>query len=239
LDAGRKGISDYRKKQIVKTIHQILKKNNFIKYRRYVVGGADSRLTDPFYDAKKELEKRFSDKGVTARDLVVKHLPPLEEQEVVALFIELCAKKMLKGYFVKVLSGYQVYDGLFEYTLHHARGAVYSKDENPLGVHESVFKTNRNPLHKDILVEFKKDLRGLYGDRKRSKKDISHIDILVCWEIGLDASFVSKEYGEVLQRVELISNPFYGVTHQLITGHTQPLYIIELKQVLESLEVCS
>jgi hypothetical protein len=151
LDAGRKGISSYRMKQIADTVLEILKQRNFIKYRRYIVGGGDSRINNPLYDPKKELAHIFQDKKWFDSVLTQKYLPPVEEQEVISLFVELVAQKFLKGYYLKILSGYQVYDGLYEYQLDQTEEVEYS-DSNRLGIYKNIFSANGGSLKKEILI---------------------------------------------------------------------------------------
>ena len=236
LDAGRKGISSYRMKQIAETVFEILKERNFIKYRRYIVGGGDSRINNPLYDPKKELARIFQDKKWFDSVLTQKYLPPVEEQEVISLFVELVAQKYLKGYYLKILSGYQVYDGLYEYQLDQTEELEYS-ESNRLGIYKNIFSANGGSLKKEILIEFKKELNGIYKDINSNKKDISHVDILVVWDVDFkNKETLQKEKGDILQEKDITTNVFYGVTHQLFGGaRQQPLPIIELKKILEML----
>ncbi|MCF3626805.1 ATP-binding protein [Planktothrix agardhii 1801] len=236
LDAGRKGISSYRMKQIADTVLEILKQRNFIKYRRYIVGGGDSRINNPLYDPKKELAHIFQDKKWFDSVLTQKYLPPVEEQEVISLFVELVAQKFLKGYYLKILSGYQVYDGLYEYQLDQTEEVEYS-DSNRLGIYKNIFSANGGSLKKEILIEFKKELSGIYKDINSNKKDISHVDILVVWDVDFEnKETLQKEKGDILTEKDITTNVFYGVTHQLFGGaRQQPLPIIELKKILEIL----
>jgi hypothetical protein len=151
LDAGRKGISEYRVGQIRDKIGDLLRENNFIKYRRHVVG-ADPRIANPMYDPRQALLSRYSEKTRYNIDLIQPSLPPLEEQEVVTLFIELLARGHLKGYEQKVVSGYQVYDGLYSYNLSPTPESLLSATV-PHGVSRSVFDLNDGVLRKDILIE--------------------------------------------------------------------------------------
>ncbi|MGB3759957.1 MAG: hypothetical protein WBA07_26885 [Rivularia sp. (in: cyanobacteria)] len=67
------------------------------------------------------------------------------------------------------------------------------------------------------------------------KKDLSRIDILVCWDVEYDkrTDFISIK-GDVLKEKDITTNVYYGVTHYLIgVGRQQPLPIIELKQILK------
>ncbi|HEY9802228.1 MAG TPA: ATP-binding protein [Leptolyngbyaceae cyanobacterium] len=233
LDAGRKGISAYRMKQIADRILEILTERNFIKYRRYIVGGGDSRLNNPLYDPKKELADIFQDKKWFDSDLTQKYFPPVEEQEVISLFVELVSQKVLKGYYLKVLSGYQVYDGLYEYRLEQSNEVEYS-ESNKLGIYKSIFSANGGSLKKEILIEFKKELVGIYKDIDSNKKDISHVDILVVWDVGFqNKDKLLKAKGDVLTEKDTTTNVFYGVTHQLLGSRQQALPIIELKKILQ------
>jgi len=236
LDAGRKGISSYRMKQIAETVLEILKERNFIKYRRYIVGGGDSRINNPLYDPKEALTRIFQDKKWFDSVLTQKYLPPLEEQEVISLFVELVAQKYLKGYYLKILSGYQVYDGLYEYQLDQTEELEYS-ESNRLGIYKKIFSGNGGSLKKEILIEFKKELSGIYKDINSNKKNISHVDILVVWDVDFEnKETLQKEKGDILTEKDITNNVFYGVTHQLFGGaRQQPLPIIELKKILEIL----
>lgn len=234
LDAGRKGISAYRMKQISEKVYDLLRADNFIKYRRYVVGGGDSRITDPLYDPKTELRKKFEEKRRFDSYLIHKYFPPLEEQEVISLFFELIVRDVLKGYKPQILSGYQVYDGLFDYTLKQTEEAEYSSS-NKLGIHKKRFDSYDGLLSKEILIEFKQSLSDIYKDVDSNKKDLSHIDILVCWNVSFEnRTKLQQEKGDILQEKDITVNVYYGVTHQLIgCGRQQPLPIIELKSVLK------
>jgi hypothetical protein len=234
LDAGRKGISAYRMNQIAEKVYELLRTSNFIKYRRYVVGGGDSRLTNPLYDPKKELRDKLVEKKRFDSVLVHKYFPPLEEQEVISLFFELIVKDILKGYKPVILSGYQVYDGLFNYALKQADDTEYS-NSNKLGIRKNIFVSNDGLLSKEILIEFKKSLNDVYKDIDTNRKDLSHIDILVCWDVNFDnRAKLQGDRGDILQEKDITMNVYYGVTHQLIGGgRQQPLPIIELKKILQ------
>ena len=233
LDAGRKGISSYRMKQIAEKVYDLLRTNNFLKYRRYVVGGGDSRITNPLYDPKNELRAKLNEKTRFESKFKHKYFPPLEEQEVISLFMELIVTDVLKGYEPKIISGYQVYDGLFDYALNQKDDTEYS-NSNQLGIQKSVFDLNGGLLAKEILIEFKIKMEDIYKDINSNKKDLSHIDILVCWDVEFNKrdDFQSKK-GDVLQLKDITTNVYYGVTHYLTGARQQPLPIIELKQILK------
>jgi hypothetical protein len=110
-------------------------------------------------------------------------------------------------------------------------------EKNKLGIYKNIFSANGGSLKKDILIEFKKELNGIYKDISSNKKDISHVDILVVWDVDFeDKETLQKEKGDILTEKDITTNVFYGVTHQLFGGsRQQPLPIIELKKILEIL----
>jgi len=241
LDAGRKGISTYRINQIKKSVIKLLQDHNFIRYRKYIVGGSDTtRIQNPLYNPRTELNSKISGK-TSNKGLYNSLAPPIEEQEVITLFTELCVRDVIKGYKQLVLSGYEVYDGLFDYTLKKDEDCIYS-DSNTLGISEGVFLANDNLLKKEILIEFKKDLFSIYSDIEENKKDLNHIDILVCWDVDYDnRERITEEKGDTLQVKDITANVYHGVTHFLLVANRQnALPVIELKKVLQdNLYLCN
>ncbi|MFL0489238.1 ATP-binding protein [Bacillus sp. 179-I 2A5 NHS] len=235
LDAGRKGITDYRAKQIRDKVKEELRKNNFIKYKSYVVG-ADTRISDPLYDPKKELQKTTKIKTKYDIDLNHKYFPPNEEQEVITIFTELISKNLIQGYEEIILSGYQVYDGLYHYLLESNDTTVYSST-NVLGVNQKAFDRHGGTLEGELLIEFKQSFNSIYKDIANNKKDINDIDILVCWDVKFDKKDdYLTNYGDILIEKNIDKNIFYGVCYELVTSkRQQPLPIIELKKIIEYL----
>ncbi|MBC1225064.1 hypothetical protein GNF09_35450, partial [Nostoc sp. UCD120] len=85
------------------------------------------------------------------------------------------------------------------------------------------------------LIEFKQELSDIYKDINSNRKNLSHIDILVVWDVKFkDKENLQKDKGDILTQKDITANVFYGVTHQLLAGsRQQPLPIIELKTILE------
>ncbi|MGJ5630840.1 hypothetical protein [Nostoc sp. CALU 1950] len=123
---------------------------------------------------------------------------------------------------------------LYEYRLDQTEEVEYSENNN-LGIHKNIFNANGKSLKKEILIEFRIELSGIYKDISSNKKDISHIDILVVWDVNFkDKEKLQREKGDILTEKDITTNVFYGVTHQLFGGsRQQPLPIIELKKILE------
>ncbi|MFJ7850736.1 ATP-binding protein [Peribacillus sp. NPDC097206] len=231
LDSGRKGITAYRAEQIVKMVKKLLKENKFIDHREYVLG-VDTRVNSDGYDAKRELRNKLANKQKVDIDLVHKYYPVDNEQEVITLFTELISKGLLPGYYPKVISGYDVYDGLYDYKTQFSDDILLSND--PLGISESV-KNRYADIDKEIVIEYKTYLRGIFRDLKEVKKRLQDIDILVCWSVEYEKvnEFVESE-GIVLKEVDQSENYFYGVTHEVagLGRNTNFLPIIELKTVI-------
>lgn len=151
LDSGRKGITAYRAEQIVNVIKRLLKEKMFIDYREYVLG-VDSRIVTDGYDPKRELRNKLSNKKKFDIDLIHQYFPLENEQEVITLFTELLSKGFLPGYIPKVISGFDVYDGLYDYKTHFPQELLLPED--PLGISESI-KNQYSNLDKEIVIEFK------------------------------------------------------------------------------------
>ncbi|MGF1691347.1 ATP-binding protein [Photobacterium kagoshimensis] len=235
LDAGRKGLSSYRQKQIVEAASELLLKYNFRKYKKYITGAFDSRVKDPTYDPLEELKVKYKSKTRYDIDLLSPYFPLLEEQEVISTFIDLCSKNILSGYCIKALSGFQVYDAILDYSLEFSESIIYGED-NTIGISKEVLAHSSNLItKKDILVEFKIDIDGLFKDIDRNKKDVSHVNVLVCWDAKFcNAEKYLRERGDVLRVKDSSLNIYHGVTHELvIAGRSQPLPIIELNKVIQ------
>lgn len=231
LDAGRKGITERRAKQIREKVKDLLKTENFIKYRKYLMG-AKTRIDSPLYDAKQALIDKFNTKTYYPElDLLNDHLPPIEEQGVITLFTALCIKEYIKGYKEKLVSSSAVYDGLYDYQLFENDTTLYS-NSNYLGIDKSIFNRYDNPLKKaNIVVEFKKHLHHILDDISSNTKDLNQIDLLICWDI--DKKKV-EDSGSLIQNKSITTNFYYGATHYFTTAQRQDLPVIELKSVVEN-----
>ncbi|EJV56050.1 hypothetical protein IEO_05551 [Bacillus wiedmannii] len=231
LDSGRKGITEYRASQIVTVVKKLLKDKNFIDYREYVLG-VDTRVNTDGYDAKRELRNKLANKQHFDIDLVHQYFPVENEQEVITLFTELISRGLLPGYYPKVISGFDVYDGLYDYKTDFPNEILLPQDS--LGISESV-KNRQASMDREIVIEYKNYLRGIFRDLKEVKKRLQDIDILVCWSVEYEKvnDFVESD-GIVLKEVDQSENFYYGVTHEVagLGRNTNFLPIIELKTIL-------
>lgn len=231
LDSGRKGITEYRVSQIVNTVKTLLNKEGFIKYREYVLG-VDSRVSSEGFDAKRDLESRYSKKSEYDIDLIHRFFPIDNEQEVITLFTELISKEYLHGYFPLAVSGFDVYDGLYKYQTDFPQN--FRLPHDPLGISEHVIN-QYGQQEKIIIIEFKTFLKNIFRDIKEVKKRLADIDLLVCWSVEYEKinEFVASE-GIILKKVDQSINYMYGVTHEVLGlgRNANYLPIIELKTVL-------
>ena len=210
LDAGRKGITSYRVSQLMLEIDRLMKEKKLYQYRRYVI---DKYSVGPsIANAKDRMEEKVNKekvkKGMT---LSQRWFPPQEEQEVITLFMELVAIKKICGYYLMMLSGYEQYDGLFEYRLILTEDTVYNEKRRPFGVPDENFQEDGS-LYKKLLVEFKQNLESIYNDVRHNKKDLREIDLIICWDTDKEDIRVQ---GDELIEIDKKERVFDGVTHKL------------------------
>lgn len=236
LDAGRKGITDYKVKLIKDAVKNIMADKKFIEYRPYLLQ-VDTRVTNPFYDARNEYDSIFIKKNLRNIMKFNKYLPPNEEQEVISILIELVSNGILKGYSCKALSSYQVYDAYFNYSISKDQSGIGYSLENPIGISNNIFSKFGTSLNKDIIVEFKRDFECIYKDINKNIKDFSQIDLLICWDSNYSKrNEIRKKTGDQIVEVSPKDRYFYGTTHEVITKRQNPLPIIELKKIVELLD---
>lgn len=232
LDGGRKGITKYRKDQIIDKVKSLLKNEKFIDYRQYV-SGTETRITTNGYDPRKELynllhQKQFFDQV----ELTQKYFPINNEQEVLTLFTELISKDYLKGFKQKVISSYEVYDGLFEYICEFGNKLLLENDA--LGLSKKVVDEN-STIQEDVVIEFKTTFKLIFRDLQEAKKRLHDIDILVCWNVEFEkVNEYVENHGVVLKEADQSDNYYYGVTHELVGygRNSSALPVIELKEII-------
>lgn len=237
LDAGRKGISELRKKQIVHKAKELLDQKNFLKYRSYVLetGSAKSNSAT-FQDGLSSVEKMIkkSEQKTAMLEYKNKFLPPLEEQDVISIFIELVVLEKLKGYTIKMLSSNATYDALLNYEITRNE-ENFLTDTNFLGISEDIFIDHgKTTISKEnLVVEFKYKLSNIFPDLDQKRKKISEIDILVCWDTTNNDDKL-EDYGYYITQKDHTDTLYYGVTHDVV-GSEGTLKVMELKTVLKNL----
>jgi hypothetical protein len=234
LDAGRKGITTYRATQLLSKVDDIIKQKKLDQYRRYVIDATKSfDVRNMIGNAKDLMEEKVNQnkirKGTT---LSQQWFPPQEEQEVIALFMELVGMEKICGYYLMMLSGYDQYDGLFEYILKCTEDTVYHKKHRPFGVLEESFQDGER-IYKKLLVEFKLELDSIYDDVRHNKKDLKEIDLIICWDANVEKI---QTLGDELIEIDERERFLEGVTHKLKSSYTaDEIPVICLKVFLDKI----
>ncbi len=212
LDAGRKGITHYRAKQLLSEAERLIKEKKLNQYRRHVVDATRDPDDHNIRNAKDLMgEKVDINKTRKGTILSQQWFPPQEEQEVIALFIELVGIKKICGYYLMMLSGYDQYDGLLEYSLKRTEDPIYHPKHRAFGVPDEKFQ-DEGRIYKKMLVEFKLDLESIYNDVRHNRKDLREIDLIVCWDANEEKI---QTRGDELIRMDKKGRVFDGVTHKL------------------------
>ena len=146
---------------------------------------------------------------------------PDTEQDVIALFAALLARRVLRGYEMVALSGFNQYDGL----VHILTDADYLKrDTDTFSVRN--YDEPRGGDYK--VLEFKLQFESLLDDFESKRKRPQDIDLLVCWtlpDINVRRGRLSYTYGE---RNEFRQT--YGMTHLWVDeNETSSIPILCLK----------
>jgi len=106
---------------------------------------------------------------------------PLLEQDVVALFNQMLAAGVIRGFRVLATSGHQRYDGIVKIHVEHDPKFIYHPQKNPLGVPaENIEKVTTSPL----ILEYKYLLDTIIEDFGRETKFENNVDLVIAWMIG-------------------------------------------------------
>lgn len=162
---------------------------------------------------------------------------PMLEQDVVALFNQLLAAGVVRGFKVLATSEHQQYDGVVKIEVAPPHDKfIYDKVINPLGVPQELFADSPVIKTPPNILEYKYNLDALIGEFDKDLKRPEHIDMLVAWEAGT----AWKERYDVtsfLLPENIHLRTFHGVTHQFkntVTGQ-HAFYAIILEDLVNYL----
>ena len=149
---------------------------------------------------------------------------PGTEQDVIALFVALLSRGVLKGYEVVALSGFNQYDGLMNIL---TEGKELGDDMDPLSI-----RNQEGGRGGDLkVVEFKLLFEALLEDFESRRKRPDDINLLVCWKLpkmNVRRGSLSYTYGD--------KNDFretYGMTHLWVDENdTSSIPIVCLQHVV-------
>ena len=144
---------------------------------------------------------------------------PQQEQDVVALFHELLALDVLKGYRIFATSQSETYDSLYSLNYASCSQIKYSRSSNPLGVSDRLSEHGET---EPKVLEYKYDFDSLVEDFERDIKSPEHIDLVVCWDVRSDYKdrfylkplLIGDEGGDRIH---------FGATHQAFSESSQDL----------------
>jgi len=159
---------------------------------------------------------------------------PQSEQDVIVLFNQLVAGGVIRG--IRLLSTTQVmqYDGIFRYVAEDPLSdLVYHPERNPLGVlEEQLVKPYQTPPK---ILEYKFSLDGLIREFESEVKNQVDISLVIFWDFGKE---YRKEYNvtSYLDFDNIHQRKHHGITHSLISSHTQfdAICLKELVDLLNS-----
>ncbi len=212
FDIGRKSINGN-----VKIIYQNLAKDIFKEFTKYVakyVAGDIDLNTNVNWD--RDLIRNEIDSMARLENSIVnfRNKPTTQEASVAAIFFELIGANKIEG-LEPVISGYKNKYDLYAFWKTHF-----------------------------VVIEFKTHLRNILKDFNDEIKYSNEIDYVICWEVNdEDFSAFSREGYNLTKITRSILNeeenenyiPFS--THVLIIPSAKPIYVIDLKELIDNLQV--
>ena len=271
LDPGRKGISKYYALQMSEKAIELLNtsrigdSDSFARYAgRYLDYGQSGRqvnLPEGFLERIKVAREKGQQQERTQADTLAKlrkvsslEYFPSDEQGVVALFHELVARGIIKGYRSVYLAGSSaIYDAALEYSIECIPENTFPLD--PVGVGQAFvadLKRQTNSLfyeHKnhylgftalpELCVDFKRSIGGLLQEvlmrSGTSSKDPNLLNLIITWDDEIPSSIESTAY--TLDTVIDKRRKYHGTTHRLglTREYSTEIQCIVLKDVLNRL----
>lgn len=200
FDVGRKSIPGRTKgtlKEIAKEIFQ-----EFIPFIKYTTSNPQvTSSTIIAYQKYKEFEelKKLPDLGIDEINYL-KH-PDGQEAAIVALFHELVAAGILKGYYTLRMGYKQTYDLWGIYRIE--KSLIGSKWQEEI---------KENIVEMPIIIEFKYNAEDILADVEKNRKYFSDIDLIVCWDLNETKFAKHSVTVEPLKEEEVL---FYGSNYKL------------------------
>lgn len=154
---------------------------------------------------------------------------PQEELDVIALFNQLCAMKLLACYRPVYFSGIDDYDCYVEYR---------PKEVSP--ILNNFFPGDAVVQKKEMsgVLEFKLHAEAILDDLLNGTKLWEEMRFLVCWDILEQSKNRGGDAIQFSETTSYVDRKYAGVTHlaYLQSHGTHPLFVISLKHVLEVIQ---
>jgi hypothetical protein len=162
---------------------------------------------------------------------------PSREQDVIALFHQLVAGGIIRGFNVLATSERFTYDGSFKLAFDLPIDVyVYDADENPLGMPKDAVQPLMGRITDPMVLEYKYSLDGLIEDLENQDKNINDIDLCVCWSSG---EMYKERFSitSVLIPENSDQRQYHGVTHVLNDIETggKHCYLMILEDMIDFL----
>lgn len=231
FDLGRKSIPSRTKgllREIAKTLF-----NEFIPFVGYVT--SDPAVTAvsstvQYLEKTKEFEALRQLPDLNVPQLPYLKYPDGQEAAVVAIFHEMVAAGILKGY-CTLRTGYrQTYD----------MWGIYSVSANTVSEKFRYLAGPTGKIELPIVVEFKYNAEDILADVERNIKHFVDIDLIVCWDLNEQAFF---RQGVTVEAVSPQDTLFNGANFKLVwpaaynlgAGGEKPL--ISLRRLIHDLQI--
>lgn len=211
FDIGRKSIHGGQAKILQKYSREIF--NDFTKIMvkfggRSLSTGGRNWNRDEIFENINEMRK------LEYANTSFQKIPTKQEAQVCAMFYEQIGKGNIKN-LTLLTSGYK---GKYD---------LYAKIDNK----------------GKVVIEFKSELRNILKDFSDEHKLFDEIDCVVCWDVSEQDK---DKFHDLGISISLLGGPSMfssqdeelpNVTHKMeLSGFTKPIYIIDLKVILENLE---
>lgn len=210
FDIGRKSINGNIKVIYQKYAKEIFK--NFTNYISKYVAGDPELNTNPNWDRDDIRDEINSMPKLKSSIVNFRNNPSEQEASVAAIFYELIGANKISN-LEPVISGYKNKYDLYAYWNNHFE-----------------------------VIEFKTHLRNIIKDFDDAQKYSNEIDYIVCWDINDEDVNAFNGIGLDLSEVSFPAfsddnmNFIPYTTHILSIPSAKPIYIIDLKVLLKSLE---
>jgi Histidine kinase-, DNA gyrase B-, and HSP90-like ATPase len=207
FDIGRKSIHGMQAK-----LYKDIAKDLFSDYRKLekYIGADPDEAPKPEWDKNEIFASIDGLLDINYPLIKLKKSPKDQEASLVGLFYECIGNNIISDIF-PLSAGYKrKYD-------------LYAKWQN-----------------KQVVIEFKSKLQKILDDFESEKKMFDEIDCVVCWNVDEEDMERFQNSGINLEKIEhneLIDNKpnnLPSATHQLIMAFVSPIYVIDMKVILDN-----
>lgn len=209
FDIGRKSLHGQQSKILRDYARKIF--NDYLNIIKYISGEPEPTTEWDRDEAFEEIDNMLD---LDVEDIKFRKNPKDQEASVAAVFFE-CIGNGKISEIVPLYSGYR-------------------------GKYDLYAKWGR----KKLVIEFKSKLKNIIKDFNDSQKLFDEIDCIVCWDVSdEDRDMLRSRLGVEIEEIEpnILSQRTQTIPHSthklLLSGFTKPIYILDLKKILEQNKV--